>query len=107
MSSPLVGRSSDLQRLHQEGYDIEIRSGYLLVKHVPFATSAGVVAFGTLISELSTTGTATIRPADHVVSFAGGIPCDQHGNQLLQIINTTGQQHRADALTADFSFSRQ
>ena len=59
MSSPLVSRSPDLQRLHQEGYDIEIRSGYLLVKHVPFATSAREVAFGTLISELSTTGTAT------------------------------------------------
>ena len=89
MSSPLVSRSPDLQRLHQEGYDIEIRSGYLLVKHVPFATSAREVAFGTLISELSTTGTATTRPADHVVCFAGGIPCDQHGNQLSKIINST------------------
>jgi hypothetical protein len=105
MSSPLVSRSPDLQRLHQEGYDIEIRSGYLLVKHVPFATSAGEVAFGTFISELSTTGTATIRPADHVVSFAGGIPCDQHGNQLLKIINSTGEQRLADGLTADCRFS--
>jgi hypothetical protein len=105
MSSPLVSRSPDLQRLHQEGYDIQIRSGYLLVKHVPFATSAGEVAFGTLISELSTAGTATIRPADHVVSFVGGIPCDQHGNQLTKIINSTGEQHLADGLTADCRFS--
>ena len=105
MSSPLVSRSPDLQRLHQEGYDIEIRSGYLLVKHVPFATSAREVAFGTLISELSTTGTATTRPADHVVSFAGGIPCDQHGNQLSKIINSTGEQRLADGLTADCRFS--
>ena len=105
MSSPLVSRSRDLQRLHQEGYDIEIRSGYLLVKHVPFATSAREVAFGTLISELSTTGTATTRPADHVVSFAGGIPCDQHGNQLTRIINSIGEQHLADGLTADCRFS--
>lgn len=71
MSSPLVSRSPDLQRLHQEGYDIEIRSGYLLVKHVPFATSAGEVAYGTLVSELSIAGTVTTRPADHVVSFVG------------------------------------
>ena len=105
MSSLPVSRSPDLQRLHQEGYDIEIRSGYLLVKHVPFATSAREVAFGTLISELSTTGTSTTRPADHVVSFAGGIPCDQHGNQLTRIINSTGEQHLADGLTADCRFS--
>ncbi len=105
MSFPLVSRSPDLQRLHQEGYDIEIRSGYLLVKHVPFATSAGEVAFGTLISELSTAGTTTVKPADHVVSFAGGIPCDQHGNQLSKIINSTGEQRLADGLTADCRFS--
>ncbi len=105
MSSRLVSRSPDLQRLHQEGYDIEIRSGYLLVKHVPFATSAREVAFGTLISELSTTGTTTTRPADHVVSFAGGVPCDQHGNQLSKIINSTGEQRQADWLTVDCRFS--
>jgi hypothetical protein len=105
MSSPLVSRSPDLQRLHQEGYDIEIRSGYLLVKHVPFVTSAGEVANGTLISELSVSGTATIRPADHVACFAGGIPCDQHGNQLTSIINSIGELRLADGLTAECRFS--
>ena len=105
MSSPLVSRSPDLQRLLREGYEIEIRSGYLLVKRVPFATSEGEVAFGTLISELSTSGTATIRPENHVVSFAGGIPCDSHGNQLSKIINSIGENRLADGLTADCIFS--
>ncbi|HUY45492.1 MAG TPA: ThiF family adenylyltransferase [Streptosporangiaceae bacterium] len=105
MSSLLARPSPDLQRLHQEGYDIEIRSGYLLVKRVPFATSAGEVAFGTLISELSTSGTATIKPATHVVSFAGGIPCDNHGNRLSKIINSIGENRLADGITADCTFS--
>jgi hypothetical protein len=105
MSSPLVRRSPDLQRLHREGYDIETRSGYLLVKEVPYATSAGEVAYGTLVSELSVAGTVTTRPADHVVSFIGGVPCDQHGNQLAKIINSIGEQHLADGLTADCRFS--
>ena len=105
MSSPLVSHSADLQRLHQEGYEIEIRSGYLLVKHVPFATSTGEVAFGTLISELSTSGTTTVTPQTHVALFAGGIPCDNQGNQLSKIINSTERNPLADGLTADCSFS--
>lgn len=104
MSSLVVSRSPDLRRLHQEGYDIEIRSGYLLVKHVPYATSAGEVAYGTLITELSVSGTATIRPATHVVSFSGGIPCDNHGQQLPHI-NGTGESRLADGLTAHCTFS--
>jgi hypothetical protein len=105
MSSPLVSRSPDLQLLLREGYEIEIRSGYLLVKRVPFATSAGEVAFGTLISELSASGTATIRPENHVAFFAGGIPCDNRGNQLSKIINSIGESRLADGLTADCMFS--
>ncbi len=105
MSSPLVSRSPDLQLLLREGYEIEIRSGYLLVKRVPFVTSAGEVAFGTLISELSTSGTATIRPENHVAFFAGGIPCDNRGNQLSKIINSIGENRLADGLTADCMFS--
>jgi hypothetical protein len=84
-------RSPDLQRLHQEGYDIEIRSGYLLVKHAPFATSAGEVAFGTLISELSTAGTATTRPADHVVSFAQAIDPTVSARSLMPVKLTEDQ----------------
>ena len=105
MSSQLVSRSPDLQRLHREGYDIEIRSGFLLVKYVPFATSAGEVAYGTLISELSISGTATVRPATHVAYFAGGIPCDSQGSQLTKIINGIGQIRLADGITADCTFS--
>jgi ThiF family len=105
MSSPLVSRSPDLQRLLREGYEIEIRSGYLLVKRVPFATAAVEIANGTLISELSISGTATIRPETHVAFFAGGIPCDNRGNQLSKIINSISQNRLADGLTADCTFS--
>lgn len=51
MSHPLVSRSPDLARLRDEGFDLEIRSNYLLVKHVPYVTSAREVAYGTIISD--------------------------------------------------------
>jgi len=105
MSHPLVSRSSDLQRLRDEGYDIEVRSNYLVVNHVPYATSEGSVAYGMLISELSTSGTTTIKPNDHVVSFAGGVPCDSHGAELTKIISSKGTISIAEGLTAACSFS--
>jgi hypothetical protein len=105
MSPPLVSRSPDLQRLQDEGYDVEIRSNYLLVKHVPYVNSARQVAYGTMISELSTSGTTTVRPSTHVVSFAGGIPCDNRGAELTNIINSKGPNRITEGLTADCTFS--
>ncbi len=105
MSPQLVSRSPDLQRLRDEGYDIEIRSNSLLVKHVPYVTSAGQVAYGIIISELSTSGTTTVRPSTHVVSFAGGIPFDNRGSELTSIINSKGRTPVAEGLIADCIFS--
>jgi len=39
MSHQLINHSSDLKRLRDEGYDIEIKSGHLLVKDVPYVNS--------------------------------------------------------------------
>jgi hypothetical protein len=105
MSHPLVSRSPDLARLRDEGYDLEIRSNYLLVKRVPYVTSEREVAYGTIISELSTSGSSTIKPSDHVVSFAGGVPCDHHAARLTKIINTVGAVQVAEGLAADCTFS--
>jgi len=88
MSEQLVNHSPDLRRLRDEGYDIEIRSNYLLVKQVPYVTADGVVALGILVSELSTSGSTTTTPNTHVVTFVGSVPCDNHEN-----------------LTANFRFS--
>ena len=35
MSQPLISRSSDLKRLRDEGYELEVRGNYLLVHSIP------------------------------------------------------------------------
>jgi ThiF family len=105
MSHPLVSHSPDLAHLREEGFDLEIQLNYLLIKHVPYVTSTREVAYGTIISELSTSGSSTIKPSDHVVSFAGGIPCDQRGYPLTKIINNPGAIQVAEGLVADCTFS--
>jgi len=105
MSSQLVSHSSDLQCLQAEGYEIEIRANHLLVTHVPYVTVDRTVAYGTLISELSTSGNTTSTPSTHEVWFAGSIPCDVNGNEL-DIINQRTEHPIDGDLTASLSFSR-
>jgi len=52
MSQKPIGHSRDLKRLRDEGYDLEIRSGYLLVKDVPYVNFSKQVKRGTLVSKL-------------------------------------------------------
>lgn len=78
----LVDRSPDLSRLVEDGYDIEIRDGSLLVHHVPYVTSEGRVDYCILVSELTHNGTTTIAPGDHQVWVVGGVPHDHQGNHV-------------------------
>lgn len=105
MSEQLVNRSPDLRHLRDEGYDIEVRSGNLLVKQVPYVTAERAVARGTLVSELSTAGGTTTTMQTHVVYFVGSIPCDQHGHALDAIINQRGPLSIGGDLTAICMFS--
>lgn len=105
MFEQLVNHSPDLQRLREEGYDIEIRSSHLLVKHVPYVTAEPSVQYGMLVSELSTSGNRTIAPATHEIFFVGSIPCDSKGAELKKIINRLGPIAIVGDLTASCSFS--
>lgn len=105
MSRQLISRSPDLKRLQDEGYDLEIRHGHLLVKHVPYVTPDGEVDYGVLVSRLDLAGDATETPRDHVALFSGKKPCDRSGQPLDQIINAEQHQDLGAGLTVDFTFS--
>jgi len=105
MSHPLVSHSPDLQGLRDDGFDIDVVANYLQVRHVPYVTSLGEVAYGMIVSELSTNGEATIAPSDHTVYFVGGIPHDTQGAPLSKIINNLSPTTLATGLVADCMFS--
>lgn len=83
MSMTLVARSPDLARLVEEGYDVEVRGGNLLVHHVPYVTSEHTVEYAILVSELSSNGEQTIAPGRHEIWVVGGVPHDHQGNKFL------------------------
>jgi len=105
MSQQLISRSRDLQRFRDDGYDVEIRSSYLLVKGVPYVNSAGQIKYGTLVSELTLAGDVTTTPNTHVAYFAGEHPCDKSGAELHKIKHGSARQRLAPGLEVDHSFS--
>lgn len=63
MSQQLISHSQDLSRLRQEGYDIEIMSGHLLLKSVPYVNSNREVRRGMLVAPLGdVSGDVTRQP---------------------------------------------
>jgi Domain of unknown function (DUF6791)/ThiF family len=102
MSQRLISRSPDLQQLQDEGYEVDVRNGHLLIGHVPFLNAEGGVSYGTLGSTLQLSGDATAQPSDHVARFIGGIP---QGGEIGKVIIDHSPQQVAEGLSTSCTFS--
>jgi len=105
MSRELISRSPDLQRLRDEGYEIDIVAGHLLVKSVPYVARDRSVKRGTLVSTLTLAGEKTQKPDTHVVFFIGEHPCHKDGTEIAQIVHQVKKQTLGPGLVVDRSFS--
>lgn len=105
MSRRPIALSPDLQRLQNEGYDIDLKGGFLLVKDVPYVDSNRMVRCGTLISKLELSGDKTNKPTDHVAYWTGEHPCHGDGRKIKAIENGAAAQILYEGIQADFTFS--
>jgi hypothetical protein len=105
MSPQLISRSLDLQRLREEGYEIEIRGGFVLAKNIPYVNERREVCIGTLVSELTLAGDVAAPPGNHVIYFAGAVPCTKDGTALSQIVNASGEIELSGEIRVQHTFS--
>lgn len=105
MSRQLIARSPDLQQLRNEGFDLEVRAGYLLIKDVPYVSSTREIKRGILISALELNGDQTKRPENHVAMWTGEHPCHHDGRIVSAITNPSEGRDLGDDIRADFTFS--
>lgn len=105
MSPALISRSPDLRRLREEGFELTIRDGFLVVDHIPYVNREAKVCLGKLVSSLSMAGDVTARPDTHVADFAGEAPCDRSGRELTRIMAGTQRREIAPGLFVDHMFS--
>lgn len=107
MSLELINRSSDLKRLRDEGYEVEVVNSYLLLNNIPYVNEKKQVSYGTLVSHLDLAANSTVRPGDHTVRWVGDYPCDSKGTQLINLVNNQNMQDKIrDGLVARYSFSQ-
>lgn len=107
MSPRPIRLNSDLARLFEEGYEVAVVDGHLLVGHVPYLDSAGHVRYGTLASTLSLVGERTTTPDTHVAFFQGSAPYSSSGEPLANVINSVYPNGRklTESLSVDFRLS--
>jgi hypothetical protein len=105
MSQRPISRSADLKKLRDEGYDLEIRSGCLLVKDVPYVNSRKEVKRGILVIKLVLADDQTGRPDTHVAYFSGEHPCNEDGTEIEKIKHGSGEHSLAEGVLVNHSFS--
>ena len=105
MSEQLINLSPDLKQLRDEGYDIEIVSGHLVVRDVPYVNSRGEIQRGSLVSSLVLAGDITGKPDTHVAHFIGEHPCGVDHTPIRQIQNASQTKSISKDLVIDHTFS--
>ena len=105
MSLELISRSSDLSALCEDGYEVAVRGGFLVLTHVPYLNANREVRFGSLASPLTLAGDVTSTPGTHVVHFQGDYPCNLDGTPIEAIRHQSGATVLAEGLSADHTFS--
>lgn len=104
MSTQLIAHSPDLARLREEGYEMTVRDGHVVVANIPYVTAERAVERGRMAIALTTSGDRTGPPPDHTVWWEGAMPCHRDGTPIARIDAGGGQQLAPD-LTAQHRFS--
>jgi len=101
-----ISHSPDLRRLREDGYDIDVRSAYLILRDVPYVNGRREVRKGILVSTLCLAGDITQRPDTHVAYFAGEHPCRADGTQMTELVIGSAITKLGEGLVVDHTFSQ-
>jgi len=105
MSQRPINLSSDLKKLRDEGYNIEVKGGHLIVKDVPYVSSNKILNTGILVSTLALADDKTQKPETHVMHFAGDHPCDQNGAPLTRMVINSDRKELLKDVWINYMFS--
>lgn len=105
MSLKRIALNPDIRRLVDEGYEVDIRSGYLLIDSVPYVNSQCNVLMGTVITDLTINADELLPQNDHQVWFCGEYPCHSNGSPIEAIRHGSETRVIVDDVTVSHRFS--
>lgn len=86
MSSRPFVPDLDIKRLQDEGYNIVVQQGHLLV-HVPYVNAERKVQHGIIVTDLASNVGSPVPPSNHQVWFTGEFPCYPNGAPIEALRN--------------------
>ncbi|MFE9139334.1 ThiF family adenylyltransferase [Streptomyces sp. NPDC007355] len=102
MSTALLARDPDLARLLDDGYEVTLVAGHVIVR-IPYVTDNRTVEHGFLAHPITVAGDRLVSGTDHRIWFGGSTPCDEHGRPLTLANPET--RVIADGVQANFMLS--
>lgn len=100
-----INHSKDLKQLVDEGFEVEVKGGHLIVHQIPYVNSCCQIKYGKLISTLTLNGDVTSKPDTHVLGFMGEHPCNKDGSLITAIQHSNPNQQVAEGIVMNFTFS--
>ena len=105
MSHKLISHNSDVKKLRNKGYEIEVIGNYLLMHNVPYLNANKELVKGKLVSNVSIANNQVTKPDTHVIHFAGEYPCNIDGTIIRQLQHTSRTKSLNDRIVVNHSFS--
>lgn len=84
-----IAPNADLQRLVDDGYDISVEAGFLIVHGVPYVTRDRTIGYGALLTAYSEANGVPVAVADHTANFTGSVPHRDDGTSLKDVMVAT------------------
>lgn len=105
MSPKPIVLDPDLQRLQQEGYEVEVQNRHVLVHSVPYVNAQRNILRGIVVTNLNGNVGTLGKPGDHQVWFVGEYPCRHTGKPIETIRHTSGKFELWPGFEAQYRFS--
>src|SRR5262249_15645776 len=106
MSHKLIDHNESLRKLRDEGYNVDISNGYLVVRDIPYVNDRREVRRdGVLAYPLNLNGEIVKQPKDHTIKFAGDYPSGSDGKPIEGIRQGSAALEIGPRLTTNHSFS--
>jgi hypothetical protein len=105
MSPAPFARSADLKLLREEGYLVQIKGNFLVLREVPYLDAKKELKRGALVSTLNMAGDVTQVPDTHVMHWIGEYPCNVDGSPIEALRHQDNPTDLGQSLIARHGFS--